>query len=74
MVQEENEMKVQVDGNICTGCSVCADLVPEVFEINAENICVTRSPDVPAGLEQKVQEAADSCPVTCISLSERKGT
>lgn len=62
-------MKVEVDGNTCTGCAVCTDLVPEVFELNDDNICVTKSPDVPAGFEEKVQEAADSCPVTCIAVS-----
>lgn len=62
-------MKVEVDGNICTGCAVCTDLVPEVFVLNDDNICVTKSPDVPAGLEEKVQEAVDSCPVSCISAS-----
>lgn len=62
-------MKVEVDGNVCTGCAVCTDLVPEVFELNEDNICVPKSPHVPAGFEAKVQEAADSCPVTCITVS-----
>lgn len=62
-------MKVQVDGSACTGCAVCSDLVPEVFELNDENISVVKNPDVPAALESKVQEAADNCPVTCITVS-----
>ncbi len=62
-------MKVQVDAGTCTGCSVCCDLVPEVFELNADNISEVKSPEVPAGLEDKVREAADSCPVTCIIVS-----
>lgn len=63
-------MKVEVDAGACTGCSVCCDLVPEVFELNDDNISVVKSPDVPAGLEDKVQEAADSCPVTCIAITK----
>jgi ferredoxin len=62
-------MKVEVDAGTCTGCAVCSDLVPEVFEISDDNVSVVKSPDVPAGLEAKVQEAADSCPVTCITVS-----
>jgi ferredoxin len=62
-------MKVEVDANTCTGCAVCTDLVPEVFELNDDNICIVKTPEVPAGLEEKVQEAADSCPVTCITVS-----
>lgn len=63
-------MKVEVDASTCTGCAVCSDLVPEVFELNDDNISVVKSPDVPAGLEDKVQEAADSCPVTCIGITK----
>jgi len=62
-------MKVEVDAGTCTGCAVCSDLVPEVFEISDDNVSVVKSPDVPAGLEAKVREAADSCPVTCIAVS-----
>lgn len=62
-------MNVDVDGNICTGCAVCSDLVPEVFELSDENISVVKNKIVPAGLEAKVEEAAQSCPVTCITIS-----
>jgi ferredoxin len=62
-------MKVEVDDSICTGCAVCSDLVPEVFEMNDDNLCVVKQADVPADLQEKVQEAADSCPVSCITIS-----
>lgn len=62
-------MKVKVDASACTGCAVCTDLVPEVFELSDDSISVVKNPDVPAALEDKVREAADSCPVTCISVS-----
>lgn len=63
-------MKVQVDGSTCTGCGVCSDLVPEVFELTDDMISVVKNPDVPSDLQEKVREAADSCPVTCINVSE----
>jgi ferredoxin len=62
-------MKVEVDASACTGCAVCTDLVPEVFELSDDNISVVKTPDVPAELADKVREAVDSCPVTCISIS-----
>lgn len=62
-------MKVQVDTDSCTGCGVCTDLVPKVFELNDDNLCVAKSPNVPADLEEQVQEASDSCPVSCITVS-----
>ena len=62
-------MKVEVDASTCTGCAVCSDLVPEVFELTDDNISVVKVADVPADLADKVQEAADSCPVTCIVIS-----
>ncbi len=62
-------MKVEVDASACTGCAVCTDLVPEVFELSDDNISVVKTPDVPADLADKVREAVDSCPVTCISIS-----
>ncbi|HMO52076.1 MAG TPA: ferredoxin [Kiritimatiellia bacterium] len=62
-------MKVEVDASTCTGCAVCSDLVPEVFELTDDMISVVKTPEVPDGLEDKVQEAADSCPVTCITIS-----
>jgi ferredoxin len=62
-------MKVEVDASACTGCAVCSDLVPDVFELTDDMISVVKTPEVPAGLEDQVQEAADSCPVTCITIS-----
>jgi len=62
-------MKVNVDASACTGCAVCTDLVPEVFELSEDSISVVKNPEVPPALEDKVREAADSCPVTCITVS-----
>lgn len=62
-------MKVEIDANVCTGCGVCSDLVPEVFELADEMISKVKVPEVPPALEAKVEEAARSCPVTCIQVS-----
>jgi len=62
-------MKVEVDSSICTGCAVCRDLVPDVFEITDDMVSKVKVSEVPAGLEDKVKEAVSSCPVNCISAS-----
>jgi ferredoxin len=53
-------MKTRVDENLCTGCGICVDLCPEVFE-NGDAVSVVRVEVVPKELEAKVKESADSC-------------
>ncbi len=57
-------MKVTVDREGCIGCGVCADICPEVFHIADDGLSeVIAKPD---GNEEKVEEAAGSCPVEVI--------
>lgn len=63
-------MKVKVDESTCTGCAVCSDLCPEVFELGDDNISKVKVAEVPAGSEDKVRDAAGQCPVTCIEVTE----
>lgn len=60
-------MKVKLDSSICTGCAVCSDTCPEVFEMGDDTLAKVKSEDVPAGCEDKVKDAIANCPVTCIS-------
>jgi len=60
-------VKVNLNQEECIGCGVCAQICPEVFELNedAGKARVIR----PEGAEC-AQEAADSCPVSCIEVTE----
>ncbi len=60
-------MSVKVNRDECIGCGVCAQICPDVFELDedAGKAKVIR----PDGAEC-AQEAADSCPVGCISVEE----
>ncbi len=62
-------MKVSVDENLCTGCGLCVDICPEVFEM-PEALSIVKTAEVAADLEEKVKEAAESCPVEAIVVEE----
>ena len=59
--------KVTVDQELCIGCEICADLCPEVFEIQDGKSCVI-GPDKCATCN--CDEAVESCPVGAIELEE----
>jgi ferredoxin len=57
-----------VDHDLCTGCGVCEETCPEVFEMNADGLATVKDP---AGApEEKVQEAINDCPVEAISWKQ----
>lgn len=65
-------MKAIVDENTCTGCGTCAEICPEVFELQndvAVNI-LGNDKTIPADYEETCREAAESCPVEAITLEE----
>ncbi len=63
-------MKAKVDPDLCTGCGLCPDIAPDVFELNDDDIAVVTVATVPADSEDDCKEAADSCPVEAISVEE----
>lgn len=62
-------MRAIVDKDICTGCGLCVDTCPDVFELDGE-IAVVKSDPVPAKYEDSCREAADGCPLNAISIDE----
>ena len=57
-------MQVRIE-DTCTSCGLCVDTCPEVFEMGSDMAEVIVD-EVPAGLEDSVQQAADECPVEAI--------
>ena len=62
-------MKAVVDPDTCTGCELCVDTCPEVFEM-ADDVAVAKVDPVPPEAEETCQEAADGCPVEAITIEE----
>ncbi len=56
--------EVYVDADECTGCELCVDTLPEVFEMNADGVSVVHNSK--GANEDKIQEVIDSCPAECI--------
>ena len=59
----------------CIACNLCEDLVPEVFEVPPGGTSRPRKgheKHLRAGpaMEERLREAADSCPVEVIQLDE----
>jgi ferredoxin len=62
-------MKVKIDADLCTGCGLCTDSVPDVFKMG-DDVAQVLKADVPANLEKAVKEAAEDCPAEAIIVSE----
>jgi len=61
-------MKAMVDKNTCTGCGLCVDTCPEVFEMDGDTAKVKLA-EIPFALEAPCREAMEGCPVEAISMS-----
>ena len=61
-------MKAIVDADLCTGCGLCVDTCPEVFEMGDGDVAVVIADLAPAEAEDTCKQAADDCPVEAITV------
>ncbi|MBM4295153.1 MAG: ferredoxin [Deltaproteobacteria bacterium] len=54
----------------CIACGVCAEVCPEVFQMN-ESLGFAQVLNPSGGSEEKIQEAMEVCPVHCIHWSDK---
>ena len=59
-------MNVTVDQTECVGCGACAEIAPEVFRMNDDEKSEVYGKVTDAN-KDSVQEAIDTCPVSCIA-------
>jgi ferredoxin len=62
-------MQAFVDAEVCTGCGLCVDICPQVFEMG-DDTAVAKVNPVPADAEETCLEARDSCPVEAIRVED----
>ena len=62
-------MRATVDPDLCTGCELCVDTAPEVFEMQSD-LAVAKVDIVPEEAEDLTREAAESCPAEAIKVEE----
>ena len=65
--KEEITMKAFVDENVCISCGMCEGICGDVFSLDT-GVAVAIEGDIAADLEDAVNEACDSCPVSAISV------
>ena len=63
-------MKAIVDADECTGCELCTQTCPEVFEMEDDIAVVIVNP-VPGDAEETCRQAAEECPVECITIEDQ---
>jgi ferredoxin len=54
--------------DLCIGCGLCAEICPDVFVMGDDMVAEVIGDQVPAAFEDKVRNAAASCPVEAITL------
>jgi ferredoxin len=64
-------MKVIVDRDLCEGIGNCVAIAPGVFELDEENKVVATN--IESVSEEKIREAAESCPLDAIILQDDDG-
>ncbi|MGR3177089.1 MAG: ferredoxin [Candidatus Anammoxibacter sp.] len=62
-------MVAKVDGDACTGCEMCTQTCPEVFEMDGDKSVALNSGNVAEDAEESCKQAAEECPVEAIAVS-----
>lgn len=60
-------MKVSVDRELCTGCGLCVESCPDIFELDGD-LARAKVEIVPEAAEECVQQAAEDCPASAIKV------
>jgi ferredoxin len=61
-------LRVIADRSACCGYGVCAEICPEVYQVDDLGIVKLLVETVPAGLETKAKEGAAACPQSALKV------
>ena len=64
-------MKVNVNTDVCEAHGECVIAAPEIFDLGDDDEVVTvLDPEPAEDLREKAEEAAQSCPVSAITIED----
>jgi ferredoxin len=66
-------LRVIADRGACCGYGVCAEICPEIYQVDDIGVVRLLSDIVPEGLEVKAKEAAGACPQNALRVVEESG-
>lgn len=61
-------MKAIVDVDACIGCGMCAQVSPEIYEMQDDKAVVLVD-DIPEDKAEEAKNGAEQCPVDAIEVS-----
>ena len=61
--------RIVIDRSLCSGFGSCAELAPEIFELDGEGLASVR---VGTSDDAAVLDAASACPMAAISVIEER--
>ncbi len=64
-------MKAVINEDLCIGCESCAEICPDVFDMQDEVAVCRFKEDIPGAFEDSCREAADSCAVGAIEIVDQ---
>jgi ferredoxin len=65
-------MRVLVDPALCEAYGVCAQLAPDVFEVDDGDVMHLLQERPSEGLREKVEQAVSSCPKGALRIEEEQ--
>ena len=66
-------MRIVADRERCEGHGLCADVAPEVYELDDDAIVVLVHETVPPALDRKAEAGARVCPVAALRVEQSAG-
>jgi ferredoxin len=62
--------QLRVNPIACTGHGMCAELLPEIIELDPWGYPILAAPDVPRHLLEHARRAVDACPTLALLMDE----
>jgi ferredoxin len=66
------DLELLIDRTACTGHGLCAELLPEVLDLDEWGYPLVPSGPVPGRLEQHARRAVTACPVLALRLAKMR--